>query len=174
MEILDKVFFRITRLRLLGLCSIYSRSAGITLYWKGARENAQEKLRKVTTLGLASAILYAPQLFIFLTVHIKNRESQVSSMAKSLSGFAVAQISNQGVFPLSLPGALASIATLGIVITLFFSNWRVNLRNRYFIAYALASAVAIITGLAGKFRNLVILTPGQAFWITNAAYFGSS
>jgi len=140
----------------------------LILYWIESKEETKDKIRNFILYGFLFLILYSYQLSVFLHVHIHNSDGQIFSLLKSLIGFYSAQISNQGVFPISLPGLLASIATLGIFTIIFYSNLRVNLKNKYFVTYSLATILSIITGLAGKFRNLVLISPWQAFWISTA------
>ncbi len=140
----------------------------LILYWVESQSRTKDKIRNFILYGILFLILYSYQLSVFLNVHIHNKDSQISSLLRSFIGFYTAQISNQGVFPLSIPGLLASIATLGIITTIFYSNFHINLKNKYFAIYLFAAIFSIITGLAGKFRNLVILVPFQALWISTA------
>ncbi|MCO5397483.1 ArnT family glycosyltransferase [Ralstonia soli] len=137
----------------------------LLLYWTGARQGIREKTVGMFWGALAGALLYAYQFHIFLTVHLQAKGSQVSSMAKSLMGFAIAQVSNQGVFPVSVPALLSASGIAGMVWLAFRADARGNLRNRYLLAYGTGSVIAIVLGIAGKFRNLVIASPWQAMWL---------
>jgi hypothetical protein len=140
----------------------------LVIYWIGNEQDRNEKIKSILKYGTLALILYLYQLFIFLTVHFKNKDSQISTAFKSISGFLVAQFSNQGVFPLSVPGILSSVSTLGIITIIFYTKFHENIKNKYFISYSLSTALLIISGLAGKFRNLVIISPWQAFWISTS------
>jgi hypothetical protein len=138
------------------------------LYWMENKGNIKDKIKNCILFGFLFLILYSYQFWIFVTVHIHGKEDQIFSLLKCLIGFYAGQISNQGVFPVSLPGLLASMATFGMLITIFYSNVLVNLKNKYFASYSIASILTIITGIAGKFRNLVVISPWQAFWMSTA------
>lgn len=135
------------------------------LYWTGTRQSVRERLVGIAWAAPLAALLYAYQFHIFLTVHLQSKGSQVSSMTKNLMGFAIAQISNQGVFPVSVPALLSALGLSGMVALAFALDARGNLRNRYLHAYGLGVAATLATGLAGKFRNLVIVSPWQALWL---------
>jgi len=136
------------------------------LYWNSNDENKIKKIKAMILYGSISFILYSYQLFIFLTVHLKNKDTQVSSFIKSLYGIYSSQISNQGVFPLSIPGIITSIATIGIFITVFYSDLKSNIQNKYFVSYSMATFFTFITGIASKIRNLLIISPWLAIWLS--------
>ena len=140
----------------------------LLLYWKESKELTKEKAQKVIVCGIAFLVCYAYQFSVFFAVHQHRSGGQVSSLLKSLMGFYTAHFSNQGVFPLSFPGLLAAAATIGIFTTVFYSNWRQNLKNNYLHSYAAASVIAVASGLAGKARNLVVLSPWQVLFLASA------
>ena len=140
----------------------------LLIYWSESEEKFRDKIKNIFRFGFLFLVLYSYQLFVFFSVHLKFKDGQVSSLLNNLVGFFTAQISNQGLFPLSFPGILASVATIGIVLIILYSDINRNVRNNYFISYSLTSIFTIITGIAGKFRNLVILSPWQALWISTA------
>ena len=135
------------------------------LYWTGSRQSPREKAIAIGWGALAGALLYAYQFHVFLTVHLQSKGSQVSSLLHNLMGFAIAQVANQGVFSISVPAALSALGITGVVWLAFRADWRGNLRNRYLAAYAIGSLLTILLGIAGKFRNLVIVSPWQAMWL---------
>ena len=140
----------------------------LVLYWSASKEQNKTKARNIVTLGSIFCLLYLYQLTVFLSVHVKNRDGQILPLIKNLYGFYVAHISNQGVFPLSPPGLVAGSATIGLIIVAIAFNTQEGTKNRYLVSYFSGGALAIATGLAGKFRNLVILSPWQALWISTA------
>jgi hypothetical protein len=137
----------------------------LLLYWTGTRQGAREKIVGMFWGALVGALLYAYQFYVFLTVHLQSKGSQVSSMAKNLMGFAIAQVSNQGVFPVSVPAALSALGITGMLWLAFRADARGNLRNPYLLAYGTGSVITFGLGIAGKFRNLVIVSPWQAMWL---------
>jgi hypothetical protein len=141
----------------------------LVLYWRDCPDKVSSKLKGIAVFSSVAGLLYLYQFRIFLTVSLDRIDSQTSSLSKSLMGYAVAQIGNQGVFPLSPAGILSAIGTLGILFLVFRFSVKENLRgNRYFLPYWLGVAALILSGLAGKFRNFIVLTPWQGFWVSTA------
>ena len=64
----------------------------ILSYWYESRETLTSKARSLLILGPIGVGIYAPQLHVFLTVHVHNSESQFSSLFRKLVGIYVAQI----------------------------------------------------------------------------------
>jgi hypothetical protein len=141
--------------------------AVILSYWYESRETLTSKARSLLILGPIGVGVYAPQLHVFLTVHVHSG-SQITSLFRSLVGFYVAQISNQGVFPLSLPGIVGALGTGGLMF-IVVAQRNGNARAPNFRAYALASALSVVSGIAGRFRNLVLISPLQATWLAAAS-----
>jgi hypothetical protein len=141
----------------------------LVLYWRDCPNSTRSKIRSMVFFGGIIGILYLYQMMIFVTVHLHQQDGQTSSLAKSLMGFAVAQIGNQGLFPLSLAGGLSAIGMLGMLFLVLRFSLIENLRfNHYFLPYWLGVAGLVFTGLAGKFRNFVIVSPWQGLWIATA------
>lgn len=137
----------------------------LLLYWTSARQPVRRRVAAIVWGGLAAALLYAYQFHVFLTVHLQAKGSQVQSMAHNLMGFVIAQVSNQGVFPVSVPAVLSALGITGMVWLAFRADARGNLRNAYLPVYGMGAVITIVLGLAGKFRNLVIVSPWQAMWL---------
>lgn len=161
-----KCFGGLFALAYLGYAAFIVAIPILMLYWQDSRETSKEKAISMVKCGLPVAILYSYQLFIFLTVHIKSKDPQMSSLVQNLVGFAVSQLGNQGVFPVSVAAALSATGLIGIVLLALRADLAGNLKNRFFIIYSIGAALTILTGLAGKFRNLVIVSPWQALWIS--------
>lgn len=141
----------------------------LVLYWRDCPDGIGSKIRSLVVFGGIAGILYLYQMVIFVTVHLHQLDSQTSSLAKSLMGFAIAQLGNQGLFPLSLAGGLSALGMLGILWLVLRFSLIENLRgNRYFLPYWLGVAGLVFTGLAGKLRNFVIVSPWQGLWIATA------
>lgn len=141
----------------------------IYLYWRGDNNSIQKKIKSVTLYGIIFIFLYMHQLLIFLDVHLPNKGSQVSSLEKSIIGFAVAQLSNQGVFPVSLAGGISAFGMVCAMLLIFIYSLRENLRkNDYFLSYWIAVIFFIASGIAGKFRNFVALSPWQGIYMSVA------
>jgi hypothetical protein len=140
----------------------------VLLHWSMDKSELKTKLKQVSTWIAAFVLLYAYQIRIFLEVHIKNKDSQVSTFVKNIMGIFIANVSNQGVFPISIPGQITILGMAGIMGLIVYSNVRLKKTNIYLVPYLIASVASVMTGLAGKFRNLVILSPVQGLWITTS------
>jgi hypothetical protein len=104
---------------------------------------------------------------VLLSVHANGAQGQVQGVVKSMVGVALALVSNQGVFPLSPWGMLSAVSWL-ILILLTLWQWRPDLnqgtrRPDGVMAYAAAALAFVASGLAAKFRNLVLMIPFQVF-----------
>lgn len=163
-----KCFAGLLALGYLGYAVLVVALPVLALYWVGAAGHWRDKLRAAWAYAAVALLLYLPQAYFFLTVHARHKDKQIFSLAKGLVGFAAAQLSNQGVFPLSLPGLMAIVGSLGVAATLMAAGWRRNFASRQFLAYAFAVAVMLATGLAGKMRNFVVLAGFQARWLAGA------
>ncbi|MFI5220683.1 MAG: hypothetical protein ACHQK8_00040 [Bacteroidia bacterium] len=140
----------------------------VILYWMKSDEENSKKIKGILFFGLLFLILYSYQFFIFYNVHYKNKDTQISSLLKSIYGIYTSQFSNQGVIPVSIPGIISSIGTIGIIIAILYSDLKSNLKNNYFAVYSVATVFTLVTGVASKIRNLVIISPWQALWIATA------
>jgi hypothetical protein len=116
----------------------------------------------ITSL-LVFALIYSHQLFIFFKFHYPNRGNQTGSLVKSLIGLFAAQFSNQGVFPVSTIG-LASAIAMSVIFAIWFFylfQYSVNRRNERsaLAVYPISIMAILVSGLAGKFRNFVVVDP---------------
>ena len=109
-----------------------------------------------------SSLLYLPQLLTFFSVHIHNRKEQLEGPVQSVLWYVVGLGANQGVFPLS-PAGLASLLGWLLVLTAGYTStgMRTIASEKYTRAFAVSSILMIVSGLAAKFRNLVLLIPMQ-------------
>lgn len=140
----------------------------IYLYWMKSEQSISKRVKSIFIFGVIFVLMYLYQLLIFLNVHVLNKEEQLFSLVTSIIGFISSQISNQGVFPISIPGILSVLGVSGLILIIFISNFKHNIKNNFLHSYLFTSLFSIITGLAGKFRNLVILNPWQVFWIATS------
>ena len=139
------------------------------LYWISDNDSIKVKLKNILLCGSLFFGLYSYQFVIFFTIHLKNKTDQISTIARSLLGFWISLIGNQGLFPISFFGVITSIGIIGAsIIGCSFSMKRpfFNSKNKYMMAYGMGSLLSIITGLSGKFRNLVVISPFQSIWLS--------
>ena len=138
----------------------------LILYWRDCPDSVKLKTKNMLVFGGLFSLLYLYQLLVFVNVHFANKASQNRPLSRSLLSFAVAQLSNVGVFPVSFAGILSIIGVLGIFfLTLRFSFIANVKHNRYFLSYWVGILFLFVSGLAGKFRNFVTLSPLQGLWI---------
>lgn len=121
-----------------------------------------QHLRRAVPAWLVAVLLFIPQGLVFVTVHAHNSAGQTSGPLKSLVGVAVSLASNQGLFPLSAFGVLCAIAWGCLYVLLARAVWRRDSSSAAALTLLTAVACFVVSGLAGKFRNLVLLVPLQA------------
>jgi hypothetical protein len=155
-----KLVFSLLLLGYTGYVTIILALPLTIFYYYNSVRLPGKRIRSCLFSFLAFLILYSHQLYIFITVHFLNRGSQSSSLSKSAIGFVVAEISNQGVFPLSLAGFVSAISILAFVlcVALLLPSQKMEYKGML-MSYFLASFLLVLTGLAGKFRNFVVIDP---------------
>lgn len=145
--------------------------APVLLLWYALQAGVNWKvmLRQSWLPWLLAGLAFAPQLFIFLTVHARHAEGQTGGLVKALLGCVISMASNQGLFPISFWG-IASMVAWGMLLTAMLSHARRDKALRVKLwSTAAGLGVFIVTGLAGKFRNLVLLSPMQTLLVAQAA-----
>lgn len=144
--------------------------APVLLLWYGlhAGVNWKAMLRQSWLPWLLAGLAFVPQLFIFLTVHARHAEGQACGPIKALLGAVISMASNQGLFPISFWG-MASMVAWGVLLAAMLREVRQDkaLRTKMW-AMAAGLGVFVLTGLAGKFRNLVLLSPMQTLLVAQA------
>jgi hypothetical protein len=142
----------------------------VVLYWLSSRQAFKSKLVSLALSMGCAAVAYLPQMIVFINVHLANRGEQFGSAFLNVAGLFVAQFSNQGVFPISVAGLMGASGTLVLIwVALTSQPFRTLGSNPRALSYALFVALAMLSGIGAKFRNLVIATPLQALWFGAAA-----
>ena len=163
-----KLAFGLVILGYTGYVALLIAPALVLLYWSKSTDAPITKLKRCSASLVGATILYIPQLAIFSMYHLPNRQSQTGTLLKSIAGFFVAQISNQGVFPSSTAAILGTIGTLIIFFTFLRSSRPKSLAElQPFVSYVLFCFLLSMSGLAAKFRNFVVATPLQAVWFAS-------
>jgi len=161
-----KLAFGLIILGYIGYISFLISPAIFLLYWLESNMRFNLKLKYAAASLVFVAIIYAPQLLVFLTVHLPNGGSQMGSLFSSLAGVFITQFSNQGVFPISIAGLVGAIGfTVAMIIALISQPISITRKDSKLIPYAIFIVLAVISGISAKFRNLVIATPFQAIWL---------
>ena len=107
--------------------------------------------------------LYWNQFSVFLNIHLKESSSQFHSTYNNILGVLISLFSNQGIFPISILGILLILSFSIIYLTESKTIFKKN--NPIFSTpYFGSSLIFVSSGIAGKFRNLLILVPWQMLW----------
>lgn len=140
------------------------------LYWRADGRPWRQKLPLVAGMGVVVLLLYLYQLNAFFQVHFLNREHQIFSLFANVYGYGIAQLGNQGLFPVSVAGMVA-IAGGSMLSLLSVYEQRLALtKNRYLGSYVLGVLFFLASGIAGKIRNYVVLSPWQGLWLTTSLH----
>jgi hypothetical protein len=143
----------------------------LLLRWTFSEDTSKTKFRYLLYLSPPFVALYGYQLFVFLTVHLNNKGMQVSHfLGANLRGYFISQISNQGVFPVSMAALLSIAGSIGILLCIIGQMLRVANTKRTNVAltvYVITVVSLLIAGVAWKPRNLILLIPFQVFLIAN-------
>lgn len=138
-------------------------------YWLQDGNRFMRKCRRILLPGLLFVSGYTYQFYIFLTIHNRTELSgnqQVFDLFVSIQSYIASVFSNQGLFPLSFFGLL-SVAGMFLICLHALINIRTYLTgNKFFFLFVGLSVIAIVTGVAGKIRNLFLLEPSKVSFIT--------
>lgn len=138
----------------------------ILIYWMESNQHFKTRLKYLVASLIVCLTVYLPQFLIFLNFHFINSDVQMRAFFDSIAGVFISQFSNQGVFPISIPGFVGAVGMIIVITIALISQPFLNLRrNSKFISYAVFIILTVLSGISGKFRNLVIATPLQAFWL---------
>lgn len=163
------IFFSIliTLLCYIGYGGLFLFPSLFLIHWAKDLSVIKKKIKNAAIAVLLFTVLYAYQFFILIKFQVHNSGDQTFSFLKSIIGFISAQVSNQGLFPASF-GGIFSIIGFSLLylrdILLIIKNKKIETG---IISYFIAIIIFFITGIAGKMRNFVILSPLQNFLFFN-------
>jgi hypothetical protein len=130
------------------------------------------RVRRIIIPGLLYLIFYSYQLYIFYTIHRFNNiedNQQTFDLITSFKSYISSVFTNQAIFPISIVGIISIFGYLIISIVLI-----TTLKNRKNIKilslFLISSILYLITGIAGKLRNLVLLDISKAHLIGNSIF----
>jgi lipid-A-disaccharide synthase-like uncharacterized protein len=134
-------------------------------YWLNDTDSATKKIKKISVPAFIAATAYAYQLYVFLTVHSKaslseSANQQVFDIKTSIVSWISSAASNQGLFPLSLWGFCSVAGSCILYLAALLSFKSIN-REKHWIVFLFSSVILILSGIAGKVRNLVLLEPSR-------------
>jgi hypothetical protein len=137
------------------------------LHWPGGWRRA---VRPFAGPWLVAALAFLPQAWVFITVHAHHTEGQTSGLKNALMGVGISMAGNQGLFPLS-PWAIASALGWAGLLALSLRKAQAGGRHvpRGLWATGLATLLMVLSGLAGKYRNLVLMQAPQTLWLSQLA-----
>jgi hypothetical protein len=140
-------------------------------YWINDKNRFKTKALRILAPLAVFVAAYAWQLYVFLTVHTKTQldnNQQVFDLKTSILAVVSSCFSNQGVFPLSYAGMVAIAGTAIVLLAAALSFREVN-KEKHWLVFAVSAILMIVTGLAGKIRNLVLLEPSRTGLLAGAA-----
>jgi len=139
-------------------------------YWLNDRNGFKKKAVRVLIPGALFALAYARQLYIFFTVHRKTDladNQQLFDLKTSLISVISSDFSNQGVFPLSFWGIISMTGTAVILLSAVIYFRETN-EKKHWMVFAVSTVLFVVTGIAGKIRNLVLLEPSRNLFILSS------
>lgn len=137
-------------------------------YFIRQEDSIIKRIKKVIIPGSIYILAYIYQVYLFLTVHRFNNikdNQQTFDIITSIKSYVSSVFSNQAIFPLSIFGIISLIGYLIVIIIVIFSLLSKSIKIKEFIPFVIGSILYIITGLAGKLRNLVLLDISKAHLI---------
>jgi len=138
--------------------------------------NENSFVSKIKKLILPAAIYimaYSYQLYLFYTIHrlnnIKTNE-QTFDIITSIKSYASSILGNQAIFPTSTIGFISITGYLIVFIVLSVLLIKNKETYKNYIVFIIGSILYILTGIAGKLRNLVLLDIAKSHLITSGVH----
>jgi|694.fasta_scaffold71751_2 hypothetical protein len=138
-------------------------------YFFSIKGSISKKIKQVIVPASIFLLAYAHQFYTFITVHRANNiqeNQQTFDVLTSIKSFVSSVFSNQAIFPLSTYGLLSILGYLVIFVLFIYSVFKHNGPKKGVIPFLVGSILFILTGLAGKLRNLVLLDISKAHFIS--------
>lgn len=151
----------ITLMSYIGYAGVFLIPSLFIIHWVKDQSKTNKKIKFALASLVTFGLLYSYQFYILINYQVKNSDGQIFSLTKSAIGFIITQISNQGVFPTSVAGILSIIGFTLLYIRDFLLIIKQKKIETGIIAYLIGVIVFFITGIAGKMRNFVALSPLQ-------------
>lgn len=158
-----KLFLGLLILCFTGYVGFLLIPAFFWIYWKRKQSTLKSEWIYLSVFLSLWIALYWNQFSVFLNIHLKESSSQFQSTQNNILGVLISLFSNQGIFPISILGILLILSFSIIYLTESKTIFKKN--NPIFsIPYFGSSLIFVFSGIAGKFRNLLILVPWQMLW----------
>ena len=145
----------------IGYAGLFLLPSLLLFFWAKDISVVKSKLIHAIICISAFVLLYYYQFTILVTHQLTHKADQSFSIKQSVIAFVSSHMSNQGIFPISFFGLL-SIAGFSILYLWNFLTYvKTKKMNVDILAYLIGIIVFIITGIAGKMRNFIVLSPLQ-------------
>ncbi len=141
----------------------------LLLYWWSISDDPQVKMKQLIYVVPIFLFLYAYQFYVFVTVHLRGRGKELTfNVVNNARGYFISQISNQGVFPISILAIISLLGFIGLLVCIlkytFWQSYDKKSRQILFV-YFLVTLLILVSGLGGKFRNFIVLIPFQVYLV---------
>ncbi len=155
----------ITLLAYIGYIAFILAVPLLLFYWWSMPESPRVKLKQLTYVVPVFLVLYAYQFYVFFMVHLRGKGKELTfNVINNVRGYFVSQISNQGVFPISVAAIISILGFIGLagcILKYIFGHPDDKKSRQIIYVYILATSLLLVLGLGGKFRNLIVLIPFQ-------------
>ena len=128
-----------------------------------------KKIKQVIVPASIFLLAYAHQFYTFITIHRGNNiqeNQQTFDLITSIKSFVSSVFGNQAIFPLSTYGLLSIFGYLVIFLLFLYIIFKEKGTIKGAIPFLVGSILFVLTGLAGKLRNLVLLDISKAHLIS--------
>ena len=142
-------------------------------YFLRNENSFNSKVKKIIAPAAIYIMAYAYQLYIFYTIHSLNNiktNEQTFDTITSIKSYASSVLGNQAIFPTSIIGFISITGYLIVFIVLGFLLLKNKEYYKNYSVFIIASVLYILTGIAGKLRNLVLLDIAKSHFITNGIH----
>ena len=154
----------------IGYIGIVLIAPYFVVYYLNDKNTFIHKLKRITIPAVIYLLLYGYQLYIFKTVHQYNNvadNQQTFDLKTSILSYISSVFSNQAVFPISMAGITSIIGTALLLLVMYKQVLINKVKSTTLLLFTLSSLLFVLTGVAGKLRNLVLLEVSKVTFISN-------
>lgn len=165
-----RFFLGILILSYIGYIGIVLLVPYFLIYFLADKHNFKQKLRRIIIPGILYLLFYGYQLYVLKFIHSNNDVSenqQTFDIKTSIISYVTSAFGNQAVFPISIAGISSIIGTSIILFIAYFNIVKKQQNFTHAVGFTIASILFLITGIAGKMRNLVFLEPFKTSFISS-------
>jgi hypothetical protein len=139
------------------------------MYWLADKNHFAKKVKRIIFPFALYVLLYSFQLYVLKFIHANNDVSenqQTFDIKTSITTYVTSVFGNQAVFPISIAGVFSIIGTSIVLLIAYLNVIKKQLKPINAIGFTVASILFLVTGIAGKMRNLVFIEPFKNLFIT--------